>query len=118
MELAENFSLLAVGIDSLERLLLNGIVTLSTARDRHRHYHWFDPAAHHQPDLVVVAAHNDKALAEIRDTYCDTQGKPRLPIVVLGAAGASNDPYHHIGGPLVTTRVLNELDRTTAGLCR
>lgn len=113
MNSAEHLSLLALGLGKIERRLLNGIVTLSTARDRSRHYRWFDPAAQRQPDLVIAMAQNPRALAEIRKTYCDERGKPRLPVVILGTAGAANDPFLHVGGPLVTTRVLDALDRTS-----
>ncbi|KAA3628863.1 MAG: hypothetical protein DWQ09_06500 [Proteobacteria bacterium] len=114
MNVERNFSLLAVGIGQIERRLLNGIVTLSTARDRARHYTWFDPADQGLPDMVVAMANNEEALTEIRNNYCDERGNPLLPVIVLGMARVANDSFHHIRGPLVTTRVLDELDRTPA----
>lgn len=112
MTASRSFSVAMLGIRDFDKRLLSGIFKLSMSRNRS--YHETELDLSNPPDIIMLGADNESALAKFKASVLDSQGKPKIPTIQLSKRAPNSGYFYHLSIPCRAPHVLSVLDEITA----
>jgi two-component system cell cycle response regulator len=112
MTASRSFSVAMLGVRDFDKRLLSGIFKLSMSRNRS--YHETELDLSNPPDIIMLGADNQLALAKYQVSFLDSRGKPKIPTIQLSKSFPEASHFYHISIPCRVPYVLSVLDEITA----
>lgn len=105
------FSVSMVGLRAFDQRLLSGIFKLSMSRNRS--YHQIDLNPQRPPDIIMLGADDESAMAKYVSSFLDVEGKPSIPTILLSKNIPEQTHFYHLSIPCRAPYVLRVLDEIT-----
>ena len=112
MTASRSFSVAMLGVRDFDKRLLSGIFKLSMSRNRS--YHKTELDMRNPPDIILLGADNELAMAKFQASLMDSQGKPKIPTILLSKSALEANHFYHLALPCRAPHVLSVLDEITA----
>ncbi len=109
---SRSFSVAMLGVRDFDKRLLSGIFKLSMSRNRS--YHKTELDMRNPPDIILLGADNELAMAKFQASLVDSQGKPKIPTILLSKNALEANHFYHLPIPCRAPHVLSVLDEITA----
>ncbi len=106
-----SFSVAMLGVRDFEKRLISGVLKLSMSRKRS--YHITELDQQNPPDIVMLGADDELAMAKYRTSFIDSTGKPKLPTILLSKSDTEANHFYHLRIPFRAPHILNMLDEIT-----
>jgi twitching motility two-component system response regulator PilG len=106
-----SFSVAMVGLRDFDQRLLSGIFKLSMSRNRS--YYQIDLNYQDPPDIIMLGADDELAMARYGSSFLDSEGKPSIPTILLSRNTPENIHFYRLSIPCRAPYVLRVLDEIT-----
>lgn len=104
------FKVALMGLREFDKRMLSGVFKLSSSRDRS--YVGTELDRWKLPDIMVVDAANEEAMAQFEEEFVDSTGKPKIPTILISKSKPASPHFHHLEVAF-PARVLRVLDQIT-----